>query len=130
MKKFLVIVSTLISTFACADIEVKNHTQYPIMFEMYWKGKAAYNCSYIFNPTCWTEHAVWPDEIKGGQSLFKAGELWNEKNRYIIKAKTDGNWNTVIDKLVNEAGNRVVNVFYSPDPNTGEQIWKIETALK
>jgi hypothetical protein len=127
IRTLVIFISCLIAGNLAADIEVKNHTPYPIQFEMYWIGKLPY-----FPGGDWVDHAVWPDIIQPGESTFRTGELWNIKTRYIIYALLPGSENKpikVLDKEVSEGGNRIVNVFTGIDKNGNEQ-WKIETALR
>ena len=125
MKKLFIVLSCLVSSLAFANVEVRNHTPYPIKFEMHWAGAVPY----WGIGKGWVDKAVWPDEILGGQKKSRGGELWNTKTRYIIKAKRNAHWEEVINKEVKEGGNRRITIYYSPDPETGEQSWKIETAL-
>ncbi len=125
MKKLFIVLSCLISSLVFADVQVRNHTPYPIKFEMHWLGVVPY----WGLGKAWVDKAAWPDEIPGGQTKSRGGELWNTKTRYIIKAKINAHWQEVINKETSEGGNRRITIYYSPDPETGEQKWKIETAL-
>jgi hypothetical protein len=130
MKKFLLAMACIASTMVFADMTVVNNSPYPIKFSMDWKGKTAYNCSDIFNPKCWTEHADWSDPINPGQSHSQGGEMWNEKTHYKIQAKRDSVWEVVIDKNVGENGNRVITVTTRTDPDTGIVSFDEVSALK
>lgn len=127
IKLILVFLATcMLSGAIKADVVVFNHSPYPIQFEMKWIGKIMYwGGANIFDPSLWHDSAKWQETIQPGYRCGRGGEAWNIKTRYIITAKIDGKWQTVIDKKVTDTENRMVHVDYKTVG--GKPTWSLRT---